>query len=136
MKKWLAPAVLLLPLFLAGCSHPHPAYVEPPPPPDFPAIAQQGYHDGFAAARHDAEHGKPPDIERHPKFRHPPVPPPAGEEYRTRFQERLRDVSPSRIAAATEATELQKKLDGPRNGLRCARHTQAIRLLRLTCLCS
>ena len=24
MKKWLALAALLLPLFLAGCSHPHP----------------------------------------------------------------------------------------------------------------
>jgi hypothetical protein len=86
MKKWLALAALLLPLFLAGCSHPHPAYVEPPPPPDFPAIAQQGYHDGFAAARHDAEHGKPPEVQRHPKFRNPPVPPPAIEEYRRGFR--------------------------------------------------
>jgi hypothetical protein len=86
MKKWFALAALLLPIFLAGCSHPHPVYVEPPPPPAFAEIARQGFHDGFQAARHDAEHGKPPDIERHPKFRHPPVPPEGIEDYRRGFR--------------------------------------------------
>jgi hypothetical protein len=44
MKRWFAVAALLLPLALAGCSHPHPVYAEPPPPPDFPEIARQGFH--------------------------------------------------------------------------------------------
>lgn len=86
MKKCLTLAALLLPIFLAGCSHPHPAYVEPPPPPDFQAIAQQGFHDGFAAARRDAQQGKPPDIDHPPRFRRPPVPPPGIEDYRRGFR--------------------------------------------------
>jgi hypothetical protein len=86
MKKWLALAALLLPIFLAGCSHPHPAYVEPPPPPEFPGIARQGFHDGFAAARRDVEQGKPPTIEHHPRFRRPPVPPEGIEDYRRGFR--------------------------------------------------
>jgi hypothetical protein len=86
MKKWLVVAALLLPLALAGCSHPHPVYAEPPPPPDFPAIAQQGFHDGFAAARRDVNQGKPTDVERHPRFQNPPVPPAAFEDYRRGFR--------------------------------------------------
>jgi hypothetical protein len=86
MKKWLAMAALLLPLSLAGCSHPHPAYVEPPPPPEFPEIARRGFHDGFAAARRDVDQGRPADVERHPRFRNPPVPPDAAEDYRRGFR--------------------------------------------------
>ncbi len=86
MKKWLAMAALLLPLSLAGCSHPHPVYVEPPPPPEFPEIARHGFHDGFEAARRDVDQGRPPDIERHPRFRNPPVPPEAFEDYRRGFR--------------------------------------------------
>jgi len=86
MKKWFALAALLLPLSLAGCSHPRPVYVEPPPPPEFVEIARQGYHDGFAAARRDFEQGKLPDVERHPRFRNPPVPPDAFEDYRHGFR--------------------------------------------------
>lgn len=86
MKKWLALAALLLPLSLAGCSHPRPAYAEPPPPPEFAEIARQGFHDGFEAARRDVDHGRSPDIERHPRFRHPPVAPEAFEDYRRGFR--------------------------------------------------
>jgi len=86
MKKWLAMAALLLPLSLAGCSHPHPVYVEPPPPPEFPEIARHGYHDGFEAARRDVDQGRPPDVERHPRFRNPPVAPEAFEDYRRGFR--------------------------------------------------
>jgi hypothetical protein len=87
MKKWLALTALLLPLSLAGCSHPHPVYVEePPPPPDYAEVARQGFRDGFAAARRDVDQGKSPDIERHPRFRNPPVPPAAFEDYRRGFR--------------------------------------------------
>ncbi len=86
MKKWLAFAALLLPLSLAGCSHPRPVYDEPPPPPEFPAVAQQGFHDGFAAARRDVDQGIAPNVERHPRFRNPPVPPDAAEDYRRGFR--------------------------------------------------
>jgi hypothetical protein len=86
MKKWLALAVLTLPLCIAGCSHPHPVYDEPPPPPEFQEIARQGYHDGWAAARRDVDEGKSPNIERHPRFRNPPVPADAAEDYRRGFR--------------------------------------------------
>jgi hypothetical protein len=90
MKKWLALAALLLPLSLAGCSHPRPVYAEPPPPPDYTEISRQGFHDGFAAARRDVDQGKPPEVERHPRFRNPPVPPAAFEDYRRGFKEGYR----------------------------------------------
>jgi len=86
MKKWLALTALLLPLALAGCSHPHPVYDEPPPPPDYAEVARQGFHDGFAAARRDVDEGKRPDVERHPRFRNPPVPPAAFDDYRRGFR--------------------------------------------------
>jgi hypothetical protein len=89
MKKWLAPLTLsLLSIALAGCSHPQPVYYEPPPPPpaEFREIARQGFHDGFEAARRDTASGRPLVVERHPRFRKPPVPPPAWEEYRQGFR--------------------------------------------------
>jgi len=91
MRKVLALAVVSLPLALAGCSHPRPVYVEPPPPPPaYTAIAQQGYHDGVEAARRDIAKGMAPDAARHPRFRNPPVPPPAWEDYRHGFREGYR----------------------------------------------
>ena len=92
MKKIIALAALLLPLTLAGCSHPTTVVyaAPPPPPPEFTAIAQQGYHDGIDAARRDIHHGLPPDVNRHPRFRNPPVPPPAIEDYRHGFREGYR----------------------------------------------
>src|ERR1700728_2473285 len=87
MKKWLALAALLLPLSLAGCSHPRPVYAEPPPPPDYTEISRQRFHDGISAARRDVDQGKPPNVERHPRFRNPPVPPAAFEDYRRGFRE-------------------------------------------------
>ena len=88
MKKWLALAALLLPISLAGCSHPQPVvvYNAPPPPSEFTEAARQGYHDGFEAARRDIAQGRPPSVERHPRFRNPPVPAPAFEEYRNGFR--------------------------------------------------
>jgi hypothetical protein len=83
-------AILLMPLALVGCSHPQPvvyAAPPPPPPPQFSLAAQQGYHDGIEAARRDIHQGKAPDVRRHPRFRNPPVPPPAFEEYRHGFRD-------------------------------------------------
>lgn len=88
MRAYLAVAALALPLALAGCSHPRPvAYDVPPPPPAYTQIAQRGFHDGFDAARRDMTRGIAPDVDRHPKFRNPPVPPPAFEDYRHGFRE-------------------------------------------------
>ena len=88
MKKLLAMATLLLPIAIAGCSHPQPApyYPPPPPPPAGAEVAQQGYHDGVDAAQRDIARGAPPDVKRHPRFRNPPVPPPLMEDYRHAFR--------------------------------------------------
>ena len=88
-KSLLALSALLLPLALAGCSHPRPvAYYPPPHPPSaFTEIARQGFHDGADAARRDLATGRAPDVARHPRFRKPPVPPPAFEDYRHGFRD-------------------------------------------------
>ena len=87
MKKWIAVAALVLPLALAGCSHPQPVAVYAPPPPPVADAGQQGYHDGFEAARRDVAEGRPPHVERHPRFRNPPVPPQLVGVYRHGFAE-------------------------------------------------
>jgi hypothetical protein len=87
MKKGLALAALLLPLTVAGCAHRVVVYAAPPPPVEFNEIARQGFNDGFEAARRDVAHNVPPGVEKHPKFRNPPVPPPAVEDYRHGFRE-------------------------------------------------
>jgi hypothetical protein len=89
MRNWLAIAALLVPLSLAGCGHSRTVvvYAAPPPPAEFNDVARQGYHDGWEAARHDVKHGDAPDVEAHPKFRRPHVPPTAIEDYRHGFRE-------------------------------------------------
>jgi hypothetical protein len=89
MKKIML-AVALLPLLVAGCSHPRPYY--PPPPQAYSQAAQQGFHDGFDAGQRDVSRGAPPNPERHPRFRNPPVPPPLGEEYRHGFRDGYNQV--------------------------------------------
>ncbi len=86
MKKLFAVATLLLPIALAGCSHPQPAPYYPPPPPAGAEVAQQGYHDGVDAAQRDIARGAPPDPGRHPRFRSPQVLPPLIEDYRHAFR--------------------------------------------------
>lgn len=93
MKRLLVLAALLFPFALAGCSHPQPvAYAPPPPPPAFSEIAQRAYHEGMEAARRDIAKGLPPDADRHPRFRNPPVPPPAFDDYRHGFREGYRQA--------------------------------------------
>ena len=88
MRKGLALAVVALPLAIAGCSHPERAYYAAPPPPSaYADIAQRGFHDGFDAARHDMARGVRPDVDRHERFRNPPVPPRAFDDYRHGFRE-------------------------------------------------
>lgn len=88
MKKLLSVALLSLPLGLcmglAGCSHRTVVYE---PPPAYSAAAQQGYRDGVHAAQRDMSDGLRPDAARHPRFDHPPVPPPLQEDYRHGFRE-------------------------------------------------
>ena len=119
MKKWIALPVLLLPLALAGCSH-RPAVVYAAPPPlAFDEIAQRGYNDGFAAARRDVADGRPPALERHPRFRNPPAPPPrmritvTGSELgTTRFCTRHRPIADTEIPG-----DPIRRLGGPAESL-------------------
>ena len=83
MKKLLAAvaaSLLLAPLFLltagftvSGCARPVPPPYYAPPPPD--AIAHRGFDAGVEAARRDISSGRRPRVDRHPRFRMPPVPP-------------------------------------------------------------
>jgi len=84
MKKLLCAALVLLPVALTGCAHKTVVYA---PPPAYSEVAQQGYHDGVAAAQRDIRNGLRPDADRHPRFRNPPVPPPLQEDYRHGFRE-------------------------------------------------
>jgi hypothetical protein len=86
MRSFFALLVLLSSFALAGCSH-RQAVAYAPPPPEYPAIAQRAYQDGFRAARQDINDGKAPDLARHPRFRNPRVAPPAVEDYRHGFRE-------------------------------------------------
>jgi hypothetical protein len=93
MNKPFAAATLLIPLALAGCSHPQPAlFYPPPPPPAYSQAAEQGHHDGIDAARRDIAKGAPPDAGRHPRFRNPPVPSPLIEDYRHAFHDGYQEV--------------------------------------------
>lgn len=80
----LATLSLLAAALLAGCSHPQPVYMAPPPPS---VVFQQGVHDGFDAARHDIAENRPPSFDHHPRFRNPPVPPPEVRDYRQGFRQ-------------------------------------------------
>ena len=86
LKIFATMAALFLPLAVAGCSHPQPV-VYAPPPPGLSALAQRGYYDGSLAARNDIRKALAPDVERHPRFRNPPAPPQAFEEYRHSFRD-------------------------------------------------
>ena len=88
MKKAVV-SLLAASFLVAGCSHPQPVYYAPPPPPlpSAGAVYQQGLHDGFEAARHDVAAGRPPVFDAHPRFRNPPVPPTAIDEYRHAFSD-------------------------------------------------
>lgn len=91
MKKALLLLALSAPLALAGCAHRTVVvYQAPPPPMDYNHIAQRGFHDGFEAGRADINHGRLPNLEQHPRFRNPPVPGPAWEDYRRGFREGYR----------------------------------------------
>jgi hypothetical protein len=85
MKKPLAIVLLSAAALLAGCAHPQPVAYGPPPPAI--TIHNQGIHDGFEAARSDVDHNRPPSFADHPRYRNPPVPPPAFHDYREGFRQ-------------------------------------------------
>ena len=88
MRRGLALAVVALPLAIAGCSPPERAYYPAPPPPSaYAEIGKRGFHDEFDAARHDMARGVRPNVDRHERFRNPPVPPRAFDDYRHGFRE-------------------------------------------------
>lgn len=85
MKKLLLLA--FLPFLLApisGCSPAPPPYYAPPPPG---VIANQAYQAGVDAARSDIYNRLPPQVDRHVRFRNPPMPP--GEPVRI-YQQNFR----------------------------------------------
>jgi hypothetical protein len=93
MKKWIALGALLLPIVLAGCvSRSVVVYSAPPPPAAYSEASRQGYNDGVAAAQRDISEAKPPSVDRHPRFRNPPVAPPLIEDYRHGFREGYNQV--------------------------------------------
>lgn len=85
MKK--IPLLLLLALALGACSHPA-YYAAPPPapPPAYSEVAREGFHDGVLAAQRDVREGRAPNVDRHPRFRNPPVGPPLIADYRQGFR--------------------------------------------------
>jgi hypothetical protein len=87
MRKLLAVAALALPFAIAGCASHENMYYSAPLPPAYSEIGQRGFRDGFDAARHDISKGWAPDVDRHGRFRNPPVPRPALEDYRRAFRE-------------------------------------------------
>lgn len=84
-KKLLCSALIFVPLALAGCAHK--TVVVYNPPPAYSEAAQQGYRQGVQAAQTDIRNGLGPDVDRHPRFRNPPVPPPLQEDYRHGFRD-------------------------------------------------
>jgi Spy/CpxP family protein refolding chaperone len=56
------------------------------PPQEFREVQRQGFHDGLEAARNDFENHHHQGVEQRREFRHPPVPPPARDEYRDGFR--------------------------------------------------
>jgi hypothetical protein len=87
MHKVLGLAVLALPLLIAGCAEHERSYHSAPYAPAYERFGERGFHDGFEAARHDISNGRRPDADRHGKFRNPPVPRRAFDDYRHGFRE-------------------------------------------------
>ena len=56
------------------------------PPAEYHDVKRQGFHDGIEAARHDFEHHRSPDVNRHEEFRHPHVEPGMRDDYREGFR--------------------------------------------------
>ncbi len=74
---------------------PPPQYGGPPqgpggwdaPPSEYnDDIHRQGFRDGISAARSDFEQHRQPNSQYRPEYRHPPVPRPARNDYRSGFQ--------------------------------------------------
>jgi hypothetical protein len=85
MRKVVGAVLVVLPLVLTGCAHR--TVVVYNPPPAYSQAAQQGYRQGVRAAQADLHNGFRPDVDRHPRFRNPPVPPPLRDDYRHGFRE-------------------------------------------------
>ena len=91
-------ATFMTPLTMTAAPHMAPAeggYVQDHwdvPPAEFDEMTRHGFHDGVEAARRDIAAGRSPNAERHPRFRNPPVPPPAFEDYRHGFRDGYRGV--------------------------------------------
>jgi hypothetical protein len=87
MKRLIVLAALASPLILAGCyEHHYNNGYYPAPPGVANDVSQRGYHDGFDAARHDANDRRSPDMRRHGDFRNPPVPGRFADDYRRAFR--------------------------------------------------
>jgi hypothetical protein len=87
MRKVLGLAVLALPLVIAGCAEHERSNYSGSYAPAYERFGERGFHDGFEAGRHDMSNRRRPDADRHGRFRNPPVPGRAVEDYRHGFRE-------------------------------------------------
>jgi len=95
MRNGKLAMVSLLGLALAGGTAvavhaqgpPPPGAWQPVEPPGSWSHAwHSGFHDGVEAARHDIDAGRPPDPDRHDKFRHPDLPRDQRDDFREGFR--------------------------------------------------
>ncbi len=88
-------ATLLLPLALAGCAgdryYDH-SYYSAPPPIDYKEVGYHAYQDGQRAAQDDYQERRYADVDSHSRYRKPPVPYEAWEQYRKSFRKGYREV--------------------------------------------
>jgi len=56
------------------------------PPNEFREFQRRGFHDGLDAAHRDFEHHMRPDVNQHPEFHNPPVPPEFARDYQDGFR--------------------------------------------------
>jgi hypothetical protein len=93
--RFAAFALVLNPFALAAYSHAQPAVLSAglsAQPGTFNSVAQQGYRDGMDAGMRDIRAGRRPNAGSHSRFRNPPVPSNARNDYRRGFQNGYSDA--------------------------------------------
>lgn len=93
--RFAAFALILNPFTLAAYSHAQPVALSAGPSAQAGAVnsvVQQGYRDGMNAGMRDIRAGLRPNVGSHSRFRNPPVPSNARNDYRRGFQNGYNDA--------------------------------------------
>lgn len=92
--RFAAFALVLNPLTLTEYSHAQPMVFAAgaAQPGTFNSVAQQGYRDGMNAGTRDLRAGRRPNVQNSSRFRNPPVPSNARNDYRRGFQNGYSDA--------------------------------------------